>query len=311
VTGFDSAYHKNNVIDYDSVNKGGETFRKHGYQSKFTPKTVDMQNPQGQQQQQPKPEPSRASIRAEVEQYKKSLHDAVLAPMLNIYNKRVQMYQAQGLQMPQDEFALYDAEYREKQAELESLANAKFDELSDKFISDREAQITDGEVVRKSIETYTSVSRELLPNLPPDQAKERLDNLIFGYQTGRTVNGHPEFVRGYGADFVEHLFDMVHEGKEFSTHDERNAAMEKWWAKYATNPNNVRYVARVAWDNFEATNKPKYRDAMRAQWDEEQRNKNLSKTKPTGSPMAGVGAQDVDDVQKQLDAYFSPPKMNM
>jgi hypothetical protein len=210
------------------------------------------------------------------------------------------MYAAQGQQMPKEEFDIINEQYVAKEAQISEIVASKNDELQDGLMKTELSKRDAADIDKKAIEVYTGVAGELFPDLPDAVRKERLDNLVFGWNDGK------KFIRGYGADFVEHLFETSNYDKEFKTWEERTAAMNTWWARYASNPANVRYAARAAFDRFQAQNYPKYRDAVRSQMETEFQARNKLKSKPTGAAAAGAGQVD-DSTNAELNAFFATP----
>ena len=46
---------------------------------------------------------------------------------------------------------------------------------------------------------------------------------------------------------------QAHEGKQFKSQEEYKDAYNRWWSKYSSNPNNLKYVVQRAYDRYNAT----------------------------------------------------------
>ena len=301
-TNFDSMFHKAGNLDFDAVGKQGERFSKFAFQSQLAVKPGDK--PPAKAPETP-PDPKTA-MKKELETLQGSLTQSLLTPIKTIYEKRLAMYTAAGQQMPREEFDIINEQYIAKENQIKEILSAKQEELQDGILKGEMSKRDAADIEKKAMESYAGVAGDLFPDLPEATRKDRLDNLIFGWHDGKT------FIRGYGADHVESLFEnaCAYSGKTFTTVEEKNAAMNSWWARYASNPVNVRYVARAAFDRFQAQNYPKYRDAVRAQYETEQATKQKFKSKPGGAAPAGA-ANAGDSASPELDAFFSVPKQHL
>ena len=299
---FDSMFKKDSGLDYDGMNKFGDKFSSVSWKSQLpTAKAAEPVHPA-----QPTSANPREAIRQELSEYKGILDNSLLSPIRKIYEKRVAAYNANGQQMPPDEFAAFQEQYVELESEVSTLVDRKNDELNDRLVKETESKFTNAEQEKKAIETYVSIANEYFPDTPADKRRDVLDSFIFGYNDGKT------FVRGYGADTFELLFDnaMDAAGKTFKTTEEYNKAQTEWWTKFALDPNKLRYLAKVAYSEYERVNKPKIRDAWRSTWDKEHETRNKFKSKSAGSPIGGsIGVSEAQGAE--LEAYFAAPKANM
>jgi hypothetical protein len=128
-----------------------------------------------------------------------------------------------------------------------------------------------------------------------------LNNFLFGVvKDGKLVT------RGYGADAVNMLFDLAHEGKTFSSQEEVVEAYDKWFAKFASVPQNIRNLAKIAYGQYQLQHHKDIRDGYRSQWDLEQQKKFNQSQAPASSKAGNAGVPD--EGQAALDRWLEPPK---
>jgi hypothetical protein len=296
----DSIFEKNGQMDFDAINQHSKTFGGYQYQSATLPK----QQPQQVALPNHAPVDHVAQIKAEVDKYSKELSDTRLAPIERAYAKLVQRYGGEG-NVPQEVLASLNEEYLEQKNQIRDLADAKKDELRDKQFKEQLESKDYQTLELKSKENFSGVAKDFFPNASPDKQPQILEELIFGYQ----ANG--KYVPGYGADMINHLFDLQNKGKVFNTSDEWAKAYNKFWVDYSSNPNNIKALAKIAFNNYHAANESKRRDAYRSQWEKEQQEKLKMSTnqKPTSSKIGGLGSQD--SVAQQMRDFVRPPSRNL
>jgi hypothetical protein len=302
---FDALFEKNGQIDFSAIDNQSKRFTQFNYTSASSPKLAQSQE---QAPIQPKADPA-IQMKADVDAYNKELTGIYLQPFHNAWNKLVQKYGNEN-NIPAETRTAMEEQYAAQVEQVRTLVDAKKDELRDKMYAERDTERDFAELKKTSDATYRSVAMELLPGSPVGQHAETLDRLIFGYQV-KGANGKPVLMPGYGVDIVNHLFDQANEGKTFKTQQDWIDAYNKFWVKYTSNANNVKWIAKQAFHAFDKAQEPKKRDAYRSQWDKEQQEK--QKTLINNQPHATRGGNigQVDAGTQELNDYFAAPKKNM
>lgn len=292
VSGFDAFYNKNG-LDLQSMIKDTSKFNSVNYQRSVNP----LQQEQPQQQQPEVPVDPVKRDEAAVAEYHQSLKSGLLEPLEEIYGLVSQFYKSQGSAVPDQIYSAFNSRYTQLNEQVNKLVTQKDKELIEsrhkEELSARDYK--DAEVNRDRV--MADVANEFFPETPANQRMDRMNKLIFGYKdsTGKVI-------RGYGADAVDHAFDIAHDGKQFKSDKEWSDAYVKWWTKYASNPNNVKHIAQRAWDRFIANNLPKARDSWRTAWDNEQREKLKHNQQSPGASKPGGGIATDEDAM--LSNYF-------
>lgn len=301
-SGFDSLFEKDGKIDFEALNAHGQRVNEFSYTSTLYPK--EQPADQGQQQQQPQaPVDPRVSAQQELKTYQETLESHLLAPLRSTYETLTAFYQQRGEQMPYEVYNEINEKFIAQQNMIKQLVDEKREEQFEARQGEMKSQAEYEGNVAKSRENFGKIADEFFPNTRPEQRFDRLAQMVFGYDQ----NG--KFVRGYGADVVDHLFDQAHEGKSFKTAQEYKDAYNRWWSKYSSNPTNIKYVVQRAHERYMAQNHTKIRDAYRQQWEKELAEKSKQRTMRPST--GGSNAPDIGDSRKQLDAYFGAPTANM
>lgn len=299
---FESLYHKDNSFDINSVLNDAPKFNEFKYQSASMPQLGSTQQPE--QPVQPPVDPKTEEANA-IKEYRGGLESSILAPLQRTYEGIANWYIQQGTEIPPAVYQQFNSEYSRLKEAISELVDNKKEELREKrYASETESKQFE-KLQADSLNNFDAISTRYFPDKTVDASRDRLSKLVFGY-----TGADGKFVRGYGADIVDHLFDMANSGKQYKNHQEWQNAYSKWWTQYASNPKNIEYIAQRSWDRFIAKSLPNIRDSYRSTWENEQREKlKQSQQKPAVS--MGSSAVQTDDVQKQLDSYFTPPKRNL
>lgn len=292
VSGFDAYYNKNG-LDLQSMIKDTAKFNAVNYERSVNP----LQQQQPQQQQPETPVDPVKRDEAIVKEYQESIKAGLLGPLEDVYALVSQFFESQGVSMPDKIYSAFNGRYSQILEHVNELVVRKDKELIEsrhkEELSARDYK--DAEVSHKRI--MTDVANEFFPETPSNQRMDRLNKLIFGY-----TDKSGKIYRGYGADAVDHAFDIAHEGKEFKSDKEWSDAYVKWWTKYASNPKNVKHIAQRAWDRFVANNLNNARDSWRTAWDNEQREKLKHNQQSPGASKPGGGIATDEDAA--LASYF-------
>lgn len=300
---FDSFYKKENGFDISSILSESPKFNETTYERVTNPPIQENQN--NIQQQQSAPVDPKVADANTLKEFRESLENSALKPIERAFSQLSNYYAQSGVQMPQEVYNALNAEYSQLKTAIDEAINSKKEELfENRFKTERETA-SFAETERKSVENFTRVSTQYFPNLSADQSEAKLSKLIFGYSDSTGT-----FTRGYGADIVDHAFDLANNGKTFKTKEEWSNAYNKWWSGYASNPKNIAYVAQRAWDRFIASSIDGIRDGFRSTWEQEQREK-LKQTQQNPYAARGGNVSQVDSAQAQLNSYFTPPGRNM
>jgi hypothetical protein len=292
VSGFDAYYNKNG-LDLQSMIKDTSKFNAVSYQRTVNP--LQQQQPQPQQPEVPVDPVKRDE--AVIAEYHESLRTGLLGPLEEVYNSVAQFYKSQGVNVPDEVYNAFNSRYSHLNEQVNKIVNQKDKELIEarhkEDISARDYKVAETNRDR----VMADVANEFFPETPNNQRMDRLNKLIFGY-----TDKSGKIIRGYGADAVDHAFDIAHDGKEFKTDKEWSDAYVKWWTKYASNPNNVKHIAQRAWDRFIANNLNNARDSWRSAWDNEQREKLKHNQQAPGASKPGGGIATDEDAA--LSSYF-------
>lgn len=302
-SGFDSFYKKDTGFDVASILSDAPKFNEFAYQRENNP--IVQQNANNLQQQQQPPIDQKTADANTIKEYKDGLVNSALKPIERAYQASLAGYQREGAEMPKYVYEAFNAEYSQLSTAIDELVSTKKEELLEARFKEKEEGSNFSKIEAKSLENFDRISTQFFPKQSIDQSKDKLSKLIFGYKD----NGG-KFVRGFGADIVDHAFDLANNGKTYTSEKEWSDAYNKWWAKYASNPKNLLYVAQRAWDRFVASNLDGIRDGYRSTWDQEQREK-LKQVQSNPHATRGGNAGQDDAAQAQLDAYFTPPGRHM
>jgi hypothetical protein len=302
---FDSMFEKNGAIDFDAHKNFGARIAAYNYGSATIPKADPNAQPA---QPAAKPDPV-AQIKTEVEKYSKELEAIHLGPLQSAWAKIVQQYGTVEAVPPQVANSM-NAQWIAQQNQVRTLVDARKDELRDKQFQEQLSGKDFAVLETKSKENFTNVARELFPNANPNQHYGLLSELVFGY-TYKDAQGKDAFSPGFGAEIVNHLFDIANSGKEFKTVQEWTDAYNKFWVNYASNPANIKWLAKQAYHNFDKAQETKKRDAYRAQWDKEQQAKTRQNT--TQQPHATRGGNSFvpDAGTQQINKFLTVPQRAM
>lgn len=300
--GFESFYKKDSGFDIASVLGDAPKFNEFKYERQNNPIDQGQQN-NFQQPPQAPVDPKVADANT-LKEYRETLESSALKPIERAYQTSLAGYQREGVEMPKHVYDAFNAEYSQLKNAIDEAVSSKKDELLENRFKEREETANFTKIQEKGIENFDRISAQYFPNLSSEQSKERLSKLVFGY-----ADNTGKFIRGYGADIVDHAFDLANNGKTYKTKEEWEGAYNKWWSTYASNPKNIAYVAQRAWDRFIAANIDSIRDGYRSTWEQEQRDK-LKQTQQNPFATRGGNAQ-VDSAGAQLDSYFTPPSRNM
>ena len=293
---FEALFNKNGQLDFDALNAQANRFS----QFKYVPTAA--QPPAAQQPAAVKVEPVE-KLKTEVNAYQTELEKTHLAPFQSAWKRLVAKYGSEE-NIPFEVNQALNEQYAEQRDAVKAMVDAKKDELKDKQYAERDTQRNFEDVKKTSEATYNSVAQEFLPGAPVGKHGEMLNQLIFG----QIING--TLTNGYGVDAVNHIFDMHSQGKAYKTNQEWVDAYNKFWVEYTSNPNNVRWIAKVAWNAFDKAQETKRRDAYRASWDKEAKAKGLNST--VQPPKAGRGGNSMqgDAAMQELNNFLSVPKPN-
>jgi hypothetical protein len=291
-----SAFEKNGKPDFKSIDDGISRFSKIAYQprSLMTPsKEVAPAQPAVKLS-------PRETIKAEVEKIKTDFKTERLAPLEAMWAK----CQAGGAQVNDAIYQAINEVYQAWNDKLNEAVEAKREELQEKIDKEKDEGSKYETISKESVRNYSDCANEFFPNSDPASRKTLLDQFLFGIQKdGKLVT------KGYGADTINMLFDLAHEGKTFTNQQEVADAYDKWWTKFASVPQNIRQLTRSAFAEYQLQNHGKIRDGYRSQWDLEQQKK-LNPSQAPASAKAGNVA-GVDEGQNALDSFFAPPKPSM
>lgn len=304
--GFDSFYKKDSAFDVTTLISDSPKFNSFNYERQINP--VQQQNNGGLAQQPAQTEvpvdPKVADANT-LKEYRENMEAGTLKPIERAYQKSLAAYNARGEQMPQDVYDAFNAEYTQLKAAIDDQVLAKREELVESRYKSKEEENSYKAMEKTSLENFTKIAGQYFPNLAPDVSKDRLEKLLFGYSDGT------KFVKGYGADAIDHAFDLAHDGKQFKNVQEFEAAYTKWWNKYASNPKNIALIAKNAWNSFIASNLDGMRDGFRQTWEQEQKNKLKQTQQNPYATRGGGNSLGTDSAQAQLNSYFTPPSRNM
>ena len=293
-----SAFEKDGKPDFTSIDDGVSRFGKITYQGRTLVEPSKTEQPA-----QPTVKLSASqSIKAEVDKIKKDFTAEWLTPLEEMWAE----CQKAGAQVGDSTYLAINKRYTELQERLSDTIEAKRDELRDKFDKEKEEASQFETVSKEASRNYSDCANEFFPKSDPGRRKELLDQFLFGVQKdGKLIT------KGYGADTINLLFDLAHEGKTFSNSTDLTAAYEKWWNKFASSPQNIRHLAQVAFGQYQLQNHSKIRDGYRSQWDLEQQAKLNQSQAPSSTKAGNAGTDENDEGKKAIDAYFAPPKPSM
>ena len=291
---FDSLFDKDGAFDVSAAQGFAEKFN----QFKFEKQLTAPANPPAQPAA-TAPIPPVERIRGEVDTYHKALTKSFLDPIRSVYEGLSAQYQAAKMAMPPDVFKLFNDRYVEIEKQVGESVKLREDQLKEELHNEELSNVKFETQTRESSKNFFDVANDLLSNVDQAQRSNYLSQLIFGTQDEKG-----QFVRGYGADLVEHAFDIANAGRQFKTVEEWQNAYNGWWVRYSSNPNNIRFIAQRAMDRYVAQNQTKFRDAYRSAWDKEMQSKSTLQR-----PNAGRGGgAPVDAATQQLSDYFTPPQ---
>jgi hypothetical protein len=300
--GFDSVYNKNGKFDFDTITKQIGNSGKVAYQmqSVFKPVAPNPVQPTAPVV----PIDPKERVRTAIQEHRKTLESTKLDPIRRAYQNVSAAYAKTGQSVPEDIYRAINAVYVEKERELVEELDKKRDEIYADQISNME---TEKEVIaakRISSSNFKETADQFLPHVAPAQRSEKLTELIFGHHDAKGI-----FQRGYGADAVEHAFDLSMGNKTFNSPDEWSQAYNNWWLKYSSNPSNIAYITNVAFSRYVAANQSKFRDEYRRAWDAEAeaklRNRN-SIPRSTGA----IPVETANEDQSLID-YHTAPRRNL
>ena len=124
---------------------------------------------------------------------------------------------------------------------------------------------------------------------------EKLQNFLFG-----TVGADGKLVNGFGVDTITMLFDIAHEGKQLpSDPAQMQDIYAKWWTKFTSNENNLRYVVDQARAKLQMALYPKIVDHINSVRD----NGNRITTNANQPPVSAVNRGQAPE-RDALDSYF-------
>jgi hypothetical protein len=295
--GFDSVFTKDSKFDFAGMTGMSSKLGNFSYQMQSVYK-----QPEGQQQQ--TPQDSKEYIKTSIDTYKKQLNDERLEPIKGLYSKISEAYARIGSAIPDEVFNAINEVYITRENELKDLVDKKREDLFAETLSKKTSESDYQAAEKVSQSNFKSIADKFIPNVPDAQREEKLAELVFGH---KSADG--KFVRGYGADVVEALFDAAHQGKIFNSPEEWRNAYNNWWVKYSSNPKNVSYVVGLSFSRYVAGNHAKYRDEYRKTWEEEAANKNRNKNQLSRSSKAIPDSSD--NVADALLQYHSAPKRNL
>ena len=242
---FDSQFfvqEKNGNKTFDAAKALDFIQNRNGYQTSqslnqiFQPQVAQTQA----QQQAPIQQPvdNRQPWERELEEEQK-LRESFLNPKMswpNHFQKALELgYQGDSAIAYANEQVKNDAEMEFRKASYERRYKAE-QEAKQRADEERQAQ----EIAPKSRINLAKVASEF-------GGMEKVNALLFGVQQpdGKLANG-------YGIETINMLFDMAHEGKQLPKDvNELQKVYEKWWTKFTSNENNLRYVVDRAKDNLQ------------------------------------------------------------
>ena len=118
---------------------------------------------------------------------------------------------------------------------------------------------------------------------------------------------------GYGIAAAEKLFRESLTGTDrkpiqFKSNQEYLQAFKTWWINYSSDADNLRDIAKIAYDRFTASNLNHFRDYYRKTWEQETRSRGVQSTqRPPQS--ASSAAPAVSDVDKQMTDFMGVGNM--
>jgi hypothetical protein len=287
------AFEKDGKPDFQSIDDAVGRFKNFSY-----PVQPIIEPPKGQQSTTPKPVLSpRESIKAEIENFKKTYAEDYLTPLQKVWEKCA----SQGAIPGDATHVALNELYLERSEKLADLIDSKKEELQNKQDELAEEKEKFGDFTKSAVRNFSDTANEFFPNSEPSKRTSLLEQFIFGIQKdGKIVQ------RGYGVDAIHAFFDQSNSGKKFSSTEELNSAYEKWWTRFSSVPQNIKLIAQLAFGQYQLQNHTAIRDGFRTKWDLEQQQK-LNQSQAPASAKAG-NAGTIDQAQLEIDRFMSAPK---
>jgi hypothetical protein len=288
-----SAFEKDGKPDFKSIEDAMSRFDKVGYQGRsLIAPSKDKQPDQPTVKLAP-----REAIKAEIGKIETSFRKEHLEPLEALWAK----CEAAGAVKGDVTYQAIQEVYSAKHGQLRDMLEEKRDELRDKFDKERDEGAQFETISKEAARNKLDCANEFFPNSEPSKREELLNNFLFG-----TVKDGKLVTKGYGADTVNMLFDLAHEDKTFMSQQEVVEAYDKWFAKFASVPQNIRNLTKIAYGQYQFQNRTKIRDGYRSQWDLEQQKKLNQSQAPASSKAGNAGVPD--EGQAALDRWLEPPK---
>lgn len=308
-TTFESQFQKDGQLNLDAVADLSGRFSKVNYQSMLIPQAPAPAPQQGAQQlqqatqQQPT---TQENAWKEIDDFEGSLKSQLLDPINALYESTVK-----GITDPAARDAIYQSfnqMYLQKQEEVSRMVKAKEREVFDKRLTverSTEAQKYEQERLRQVTDNNVKmVGRELFP----EGGHDTLWSLLTGYQVDDGKGGKA-FVKAPGAEYLEHLFDVSNAGKQYKSVEEYEGDFKGWWLNFASNENNLRQAAKVAYGLYLVNNQSKVRD----QWRQAQNAERMQAQRVTSQPQPNAGGQaamQTQEIPQELRGWGVQPRVS-
>lgn len=235
------------------------------------PAQTDASQQPGQSQQQTA-EQQKLDIVTQVNEYQQNLRQYALSPL----TRAAKAMQAAGVWNDDNpEAVALHQEIQDTEKNISDLAGRKQVELIQKYIDENN---TAKQTEEENKQMQIAIQRSRFNVAKDFGGENNLDWLLVGKEVNN--NGKQGFVRGPGADIIEALVDIIHDGKEVT---DLGKAYADVFNKIQKNEQALRIVANAATAIWLANNISKNNDAVRKQTLEAERNRRRNVSLPASA----------------------------